>query len=55
MFAATDTPWAPWFVVRSDEKKRARLNVISRLLKLIPYQEMPRKKFELSKRPEPHG
>jgi len=32
MFAATDTPWAPWYVVRSDDKKRARLNIISHLL-----------------------
>jgi polyphosphate kinase 2 len=55
MFAATDTPWAPWFVVRSDEKKRARLNIISHLLRHIPYQEMPRKKVKLPKRQEPHG
>src|ERR1700722_18180246 len=55
MFAATDTPWAPWFVVRSDEKKRARLNIIPRLLKLIPHEELPRKKVKLPKRPEPHG
>src|SRR5260221_934429 len=44
MFAATDTPWAPWFVLRSDDKRRARLNVISHLLRHIPYEEMPRKK-----------
>src|SRR5216110_774371 len=37
MFKATDTPWAPWFVVRSDDKKRARLNTISHLLRQIPY------------------
>jgi polyphosphate kinase len=55
MFAATDTPWAPWFVVRSDEKKRARLNVISHLLRHIPYEDMPRKKVKLPKRHEPHG
>jgi polyphosphate kinase len=55
MFAATDTPWAPWFVVRSDEKKRARLNIISHLLRHIPYEEMPRKKVKLPKRQEPHG
>src|SRR5277367_5003491 len=36
MFAATDTEWAPWYVVRSDDKKRARLNVIRHLLSKIP-------------------
>ena len=38
MFKATDTPWAPWHVVRSDDKKRARLNAISHLLSQIPYR-----------------
>src|ERR1700759_5716725 len=42
MFKATDTPWAPWFVVRSDDKKRARLNTISHLLRQIPFEEMPK-------------
>ena len=37
MFAATDTAWAPWYVVRSDQKRRARLNLISHLLGHIPY------------------
>jgi hypothetical protein len=55
MFEATDTPWAPWFVVRSDDKKRARLNVISHLLKQIPYGELPRKKPTWPKRQEPDG
>jgi polyphosphate kinase 2 len=41
MLAATDTPWAPWFVVTSDDKKRARLNVISHLLSQIPYKKLP--------------
>jgi polyphosphate kinase 2 len=50
MFAATDTPWAPWFVVRSDNKKRARLNTIKHLLSNIPYEEAPREKVELPKR-----
>jgi hypothetical protein len=50
MFAATDTAWAPWFVVRSDDKKRARLNVISHLLSKIPYAEAPREKVKLPKR-----
>jgi polyphosphate kinase 2 len=50
MFAATDTSWAPWFVVRSDDKRRARLNVISHLLSQIPYKEAPRDKVKLPKR-----
>jgi polyphosphate kinase len=50
MFAATDTAWAPWFVVHSDDKKRARLNVISHLLERIPYEAPARKKVELPKR-----
>jgi polyphosphate kinase 2 len=53
MFKATDTPWAPWFVVPSDDKKRARLNVIAHLLKHIPYEEVPREKVKLPKRQEP--
>ena len=38
MFAATDTPWAPWYVAHSDDKKRARLNIITHLLDVIPYE-----------------
>jgi polyphosphate kinase len=53
MFEATDTPWAPWFLVRSDDKKRARLNLISHLLKQIPYQQLAREKVKLPKRQEP--
>ena len=50
MFKATDTPWAPWHVVRSDDKKRARLNVIAHLLSQIPYEDLPREKPVLPKR-----
>ena len=50
MFSATDSSWAPWYVVRSDDKERARLNVISHLLKQIPYKETPRDKIKLPKR-----
>ena len=50
MFVATDTPWAPWFVARSDDKKRARLNIISHMLNNIPYEEEPREKVKLPKR-----
>jgi polyphosphate kinase 2 len=50
MFAATDTPWVPWFVVRSDDKKRARLNIIRHLLSRIPYENTPHNKVELPRR-----
>lgn len=40
MFEATDTAWAPWFVARSEDKKRVRLNIISHLLTQIPYKEI---------------
>jgi polyphosphate kinase 2 len=50
MFAATDTAWAPWFVVHSDDKKRARLNVIAHLLERIPYDAPSRKEVTLPKR-----
>ena len=55
MFQAMDTPWAPWFVVRSDDKRRARLNVISHLLAQIPYKKLPREKPNLPKRQKPDG
>ena len=50
MFAATDSSWAPWFVARSEDKKRVRLNVISHLLEHVPYKEVPVKKVTLPKR-----
>jgi polyphosphate kinase 2 len=50
MFAATDTGWAPWFVARSDDKKRARLNIIKHLLSMVPYKEAPREKVKLPER-----
>jgi polyphosphate kinase 2 len=50
MFAASSTPWAPWFVVPSDDKKRARLNLISHLLERIPYKAINRDKVKLPKR-----
>ena len=55
MFAATDTSFAPWFVVRSDDKKRARLNVISHLLSKIPYEDPPKEKAKLPKRQKAEG
>jgi polyphosphate kinase 2 len=50
MLEATDTKDAPWHIVRSDDKRRARLNCISHLLKLIPYKEVPRDKVKLPRR-----
>ena len=55
MFAATDTPWAPWYVANSNDKKRARLNIITHLLSKIPYKEAPREKVELPKRQKAGG
>ena len=55
MFKATHTSWAPWYVVRSDDKRRARLNVISHLLTRIPYDDLPRDKPTLPKRQKAHG
>ena len=50
MFAATDTPWAPWYVARSEDKKRVRLNLISHLLQQIPYEKVEQPKVKLPKR-----
>jgi polyphosphate kinase len=50
MLKATDTDHAPWHIVRSDDKRRARLNCISRMLELIPYKKASRPKVKLPKR-----
>ena len=50
MLEATDTEFAPWYIVPSDDKRRARLNCISHLLGLIPYEKLPRKKVNLPQR-----
>jgi polyphosphate kinase 2 len=55
MFAATDTGFAPWFVARSDDKKRARLNIITHLLSRVPYKDAPRDKVKLPKRQKASG
>jgi polyphosphate kinase 2 len=55
MFAATDMPFAPWYVVHSDDKRRARLNLITHLLEQIPYKALPRERIELPKRQGSHG
>jgi polyphosphate kinase 2 len=50
MLAATDTKHAPWFVLRSDDKRRARLNCIAHVLSLLPYESVPRDEVKLPKR-----
>jgi hypothetical protein len=50
MMEATDTKFAPWNIVRSDDKKRARLNCIAHLLSQIPYKKLAHKKIKLPKR-----
>jgi polyphosphate kinase len=55
MFAATDTSWAPWYVARSEDKKKVRLNIISHLLTKIPYQDTPRAKVKLPDRQKKHN
>jgi polyphosphate kinase 2 len=55
MLAATDTTFAPWHIVRSDDKRRARLNCITHLLGLIPYKKVRRKKVKLPKRSMKHA
>jgi hypothetical protein len=50
MFKATSSKHAPWNVIRSDDKRRARLNCIAHLLKTIPYKNVSRDKVRLPKR-----
>lgn len=55
MLAATDTKIAPWYIVNSDDKKRARLNCIHHLLSLIPYKKVPHPRVKLPKRSNKHA
>ena len=55
MFTATDTPWAPWYVALSDDKRRARLNIIRHLLEHVPYENLPRASIKLPKRQDAGG
>ena len=55
MFKATDTKIAPWYILRSDDKKRARLNCLAHILNLIPYKKVPREKIKLPKRSMKHA
>lgn len=52
MLALTSSSFAPWYIVDSNDKKRARLNVISHMLETIPYKPPHRRKVRLPKRPE---
>jgi polyphosphate kinase len=55
MLAATDTPWAPWFVVDNDNKKRGRLNIVSHLLSQIPYEPVSAPDVTFPPKPRPRG
>ncbi|TDC18820.1 polyphosphate kinase 2 [Actinomadura bangladeshensis] len=55
MFVHTDIPEAPWYVVESDDKRRARINMISHLLSTIPYREVERPRLQLPDRPPSKG
>jgi len=55
MFVHTDIPEAPWFVVESEDKRRARINMIAHLLSTIGYHEVQRPPMALPPRPKPIG
>ena len=55
MFAATDTAWAPWYIARTDDKKRGRLNIITHLLSQVPYKPLVHEDITLPKRQRPGG
>jgi polyphosphate kinase 2 len=55
MFAATDTPDSPWFVVPSNDQRRARLNCISHFLSVVPYEEIPHEPVKIAKPQKPDG
>ena len=55
MFAATDTAWAPWYMVQADQKRRARLNLVAHLLSKVPYKKMKGEKVKLPPRQKAGG
>jgi lysozyme family protein len=55
MFKATDTAWAPWYVIQTDHKRRSRLNLITHMLTKIPCKKVPRDKVKLPSRQKPGG
>jgi len=54
MFEATDTKRAPWYILRSDDKRRARLNCIAHILRLVPWKKLRHEKVKLPKRSDKH-
>ena len=54
MFMSTDTEYAPWYVLKSDDKRRARLNCIRHLLSCIPYEDVPHETVEIPERDLTH-
>jgi polyphosphate kinase 2 len=50
MLSATDTSWAPWYIARTDDKRRGRLNIITHLLTLVPYEPLEHKPVKLPNR-----
>ncbi len=55
MLAASDTPWAPWYIAHTDDKERGRLNIISHLLSVVPYEPLKRRDIKLPRRQTPAG
>ena len=55
MFKETDTSWAPWYVVPSDDKRGARLNILSHVVRMIPHERTKPEKIVLPKRQKAHG
>ena len=55
MLAATDTDWAPWWVVDNNDKKRGRLNIITHLLSQVPYEPLPSQGVKMPRKPSPRG
>ncbi|MGI9595440.1 MAG: polyphosphate kinase 2, partial [Acidimicrobiales bacterium] len=55
MFRMTDSSWAPWYIANTDDKKSGRLNIISHLLSLVPYEPLEPKDVELPERQDPEG
>ena len=55
MLKASDTEEAPWYILPSDDKKRARLNGLAHILNLIPYEKMKREKVKMPKRSMKHA
>src|SRR5512135_1843375 len=55
MFRETDTSWAPWYVAPSDDKKRARLDILSHIVRMIPHEKTKSERIVLPKRQKAHG